>query len=284
MKNLISAKELISKLENNEDMVLLDCRFNLLDRSYGALAYRRGHIKGAYVVDVDKDLSAPITEHGGFNPLADPEELAAKLEKMGIDNDTYIVAYDEGDLNGPSKLMYQLMYMGIKNVDVLNGGLPAFVKAGGTLEKEVPAADCTDKKINVELDNNMMVDMEYIKSKIYDPDTIIIDSRSNERYQGIVEPAYKKAGHIPSAKNYFFNDILNKNFEDGSYKDLDFLKKHFEKLINTDKEIILSCGSGIAACVNGLALRQFDVPHKIYPGSFSDWISYDENKIMTGEE
>lgn len=189
MKNLISATDLIKKLENNEDMVLIDCRFDLIDRGYGARAYKMGHIKGAYILDVDKDLSAPITEHGGFNPLANPEELAAKLEKMGIDNDTYIVTYDEGDLNGPSKLMYQLMYMGIKNVDVLDGGLPAFVHAGGKLESKIPEANHTDKKITLNLDKNTMVDMEYVKERLYDPNTIIIDSRSNERYQGIVEPA-----------------------------------------------------------------------------------------------
>lgn len=284
MKNLISAENLISKIQSGEPIVLLDCRFNLMDRGYGALAYRRGHIIGAHLIDVDKDLSAPITEHGGFNPLADPEILSKKLEKMGIDNDSYIVTYDEGDLNGASKLMYQLMYMGIKNVDVLDGGLPAFIKAGGTLVTEIPAEDYTDKKIVLDLDENMMVDMEYVKKRLYSPDTIIIDSRSNERYQGIVEPAYKKAGHIPSAKNYFFNDILNSDFSNGSYKDIEFLKEHFKDLIDTDKEIILSCGSGIAACVNGLALKQLGVPHKIYPGSFSDWISYDENEIMTGEE
>ena len=106
-----------------------------------------------------------------------------------------------------------------------------------------------------------MVDMEYVKERLYDPNTIIIDSRSNERYQGIVEPAYSKAGHIPSAKNYFFKDILNDNFENGSYKDAEFLKEHFKDLINTDKEIILSCGSGIAACVNGLALKPVSYTH-----------------------
>lgn len=240
MKNLISATDLIKKLENEEDIVLLDCRFNLLDRGYGAMAYLRGHIKGAYLLDVDKDLSAPVTEHGGFNPLADPNELAAKLEKMGIDNNTYVVTYDEGDLNGASKLMYQLMYMGIKNIDVLDGGLPAFIKAGGKLETKVPEANCTDKKISVDLNKDMIVDIDYVKSKLYDPNTIIIDSRSDERYQGIVEPAYHKAGHIPSSKCYFFKDILNDNFENGSYKDMDFLKEHFKELIDSNKEIIFT--------------------------------------------
>ncbi|NJB06866.1 sulfurtransferase, partial [Clostridioides difficile] len=40
----------------------------------------------------------------------------------------------------------------------------------------------------------------------------------------------------------------------------------------------------ISACVNSLALRELDIPHKIYIGSFSDWISYDDNEIKTGQE
>ena len=61
------------------------------------------------------------------------------------------------------------------------------------------------------------------------------------------------------------------------------LKKFFKDLNNYD-EVILSCGSGISACVNSLALRELDIPHKIYIGSFSDWISYDDNEIKTGQE
>ncbi|EQF25414.1 rhodanese-like domain protein [Clostridioides difficile CD160] len=283
MKNIISAKELISKLEQNDNLVIIDCRFDLINRTYGIDSYKKGHIKGSFILDIDKDLSSPTKEHGGKNPLQDPFILKEKLEKMGVDNDTTIVTYDDGDLNGACRLFFQLKHLGLKNVYVLDGGITSFVKEGGELEEKVNIPNCTGKEINPNINDDLVVPMEYVKSKLYKKDTIIIDCRANERYQGLVEPAYSKAGHIPSAKNYFCKDLIKSSFEDGSLKDMEFLKDFFKDL-NTYDEVILSCGSGISACVNSLALRELDIPHKIYVGSFSDWISYDDNEIKTGQE
>ena len=283
MKNIISAKELISKLEKNANLVVIDCRFDLINRTYGIDSYKKGHIKGSFILDIDKDLSSPTKEHGGKNPLQDPLILKEKLEKMGVDNDTTIVTYDDGDLNGACRLFFQLKHLGLKNVYVLDGGITSFVKEGGELEEKVNIPSCTSKEIRPNINNGLVVPMEYVKSKLYKKDTVIIDCRANERYQGLVEPAYSKAGHIPSAKNYFCKDLIKSDFENGSLKDIEFLKKFFKDLNNYD-EVILSCGSGISACVNSLALRELDIPHKIYIGSFSDWISYDDNEIKTGQE
>lgn len=283
MKNIISAKELISKLEQNDNLVIIDCRFDLINRTYGIDSYKKGHIKGSFILDIDKDLSSPTKEHGGKNPLQDPFILKEKLEKMGVDNDTTIVTYDDGDLNGACRLFFQLKHLGLKKVYVLDGGITSFVNEGGKLEEKINIPNCTGKEIKPNINDDLVVPMEYVKSKLYKKDTVIIDCRANERYQGLVEPAYLKAGHIPSAKNYFCKDLIKSNFENGSLKDMEFLKDFFKDL-NTYDEVILSCGSGISACVNSLALRELDIPHKIYVGSFSDWISYDDNEIKTGQE
>lgn len=283
MKNIISAKELISKLEQNDNLVIIDCRFDLINRTYGIDSYKKGHIKGSFILDIDKDLSFPTKEHGGKNPLQDPFILKEKLEKMGVDNDTTIVTYDDGDLNGACRLFFQLKHLGLKKVYVLDGGITSFVNEGGELEEKINIPNCTGKEIKPNINDDLVVPMEYVKSKLYKKDTVIIDCRANERYQGLVEPAYSKAGHIPSAKNYFCKDLIKSNFENGSLKDMEFLKDFFKDL-NTYDEVILSCGSGISACVNSLALRELDIPHKIYVGSFSDWISYDDNEIKTGQE
>ncbi|NMS91329.1 sulfurtransferase [Clostridioides difficile] len=283
MKNIISAKELISKLEQNDNLVIIDCRFDLINRTYGIDSYKKGHIKGSFILDIDNDLSSPTKEHGGKNPLQDPFILKEKLEKMGVDNDTTIVTYDDGDLNGACRLFFQLKHLGLKNVYVLDGGITSFINEGGELEEKVNIPNCIGKEIKPNINDDLVVPMEYVKSKLYKKDTVIIDCRANERYQGLVEPAYSKAGHIPSAKNYFCKDLIKSNFENGSLKDIEFLKDFFKDL-NTYDEVILSCGSGISACVNSLALRELDIPHKIYVGSFSDWISYDDNEIKTGQE
>ena len=48
---------------------------------------------------------------------------------------------------------------------------------------------------------------------------------------------------------------------------------------NKFDEVIVYCGSGITACPNSLALTEVGINHKVYTGSFSDWISYDDNKV-----
>lgn len=283
MKNTISAKELLLKLDNEDNLVIIDCRFDLIDRDYGIKAYKKGHIKGSFLLDIDKDLSSPVQKHGGKNPLQDPSVLKKKLEKMGIDNNTLVVIYDDGDLNGACRLFFQIKHLGIDNVVVLDGGISSFTHHGGTLEEKINIPNSTSKKINMKINNNLIASMDYVKSKLYNPDTIIIDCRENRRYQGIIEPAYSKAGHIPSAKNYYFKDLLKDNFKDGSFKDISFLRSFFLELENY-KEVILYCGSGVSACVNSLVLRELGIEHKVYIGSFSDWISYDSNSIKTGEE
>ncbi len=283
MKNIISAKNLIDILDKDNNLVIIDCRFDLINRTYGIDAYKKGHIPGSFILDLDKDLSKPVQKHGGKNPLQDPYILKEKLEKLGIDNNTTVVTYDDGDLNGASRLFFQLKHLGLEKVYVLDGGVTAYIKSGGILETKINEPKDTEKTLQINVDDNFVVTMDYVKSKLYSDDTVIIDCRSNDRYQGITEPAYEKAGHIPSAKNYFCKNLLNDSFENGSLKDINFLKKHFQEL-NKYNEIILSCGSGISACVDSLALRELDIPHKIYIGSFSDWISYEGNTIMVGEE
>src|SRR5699024_9624239 len=110
--------------------------------------------------------------------------------------------------------------------------------------------------------------------------TILIDSRSPERYAGEVEPLYDKSGHIPGAENYFWKDVLD---EDGAWKSTAVLTSHFKTLDKAD-EIMVSCGSGISACPNIVASKRAGCEDvDLWPRSYSDSISYDENPVESGE-
>jgi thiosulfate/3-mercaptopyruvate sulfurtransferase len=110
---------------------------------------------------------------------------------------------------------------------------------------------------------------------------ILIDSRANDRYQGMNETLDPVGGHIPGAVNYFWKDTQN---ADGSFKSADELAEHFAGL-DKDREIIVYCGSGVTACPNVLALEKAGYEKvRLYAGSWSDWISYEENPVATGEE
>ena len=84
----------------------------------------------------------------------------------------------------------------------------------------------------------------------------------------------------PGAVNYFWMDILEKDDDKLYLKSQNELKKQFAELMDYD-EVIVYCGSGITACPNSLALSEAGIRHKLYVGSFSDWISYDENIVET---
>lgn len=275
MINLVSASWLKENL-NNEKLVILDCRFNLMDKQYGKRSYEEGHIKGAIRVDLETELSSEVKAHGGRHPLPNIQEMKKTFGNMGINNDSIVVAYDEGDLAGPSRLWWILKYLGHDRVYVLNGGINDFKEISGEITQEIKSIEKGDFKVEVKED--MRVNMEYVKERLYKDNIAIIDSRENKRYKGEFEPVDKKAGHIPSALNYFWMDILNNDKDKLNIKSKEELENHFKNLKNYD-EVIVYCGSGITACPNSLALSEVGVKHKVYSGSFSDWISYEENEV-----
>ena len=277
MSNIVNANWLKENV-NNEKLVIVDCRFDLMDKNYGKNSYEKSHIENAVRVDIETQLSAPVTTHGGRHPLPSIEDLKSTFENIGISNDSIVVAYDEGDLSGPARLWWILKYLGHKEVYVLDGGIDSFKEAGG----KVTTKETTVKKGNFEvhLNEDMRVDMEYVKSRLHNKDIAIVDCRDHRRYIGEFEPVDKRAGHIPSALNYFWMDILNKNDDKLTIKSDEDLKKHFKELNNYD-EVIIYCGSGITASPVSLALNEANIPHKLYAGSFSDWISYDDNEVET---
>lgn len=277
MKNIVTPKWLKENLQN-EKLVLVDCRFSLMDKEYGKRSYEESHIKGAVRIDVETELSAPVKEHGGRHPLPNVEELKITFENIGISNDSIVVAYDEGDLSGPARLWWILKYLGHDKVYVLNGGINVFAEIGG--ETNSAKTEIKKGKFEVNPNENMRVNMEYVRERVNKENIAIVDCRENIRYIGEFEPVDKKAGHIPGALNYFWMDILNKNEDRLTIKSEKSLEEHFNKLKDFE-EVIIYCGSGITASPVSLALTEADIDHKLYTGSFSDWISYEENNVDT---
>ena len=272
MSNMVNAKWLKENL-NNDKLVIVDCRFSLMDKEYGKRSYEESHIQGAVRVDIETELSAPVKEHGGRHPLPSVEELKTTFENIGIN--------DEGDLAGPARLWWILKYLGHNEVYVLNGGIKAFEEIGGKTTSESTSVKKGNFELNV--NENIRVDMEYVRERLHKDNVVIVDCRENGRYNGEFEPVDKKAGHIPSALNYFWMNILDKQDDRLTMKKEEDLKEYFNKLNNYD-EVIIYCGSGITASPVSLALTEANIDHKLYAGSFSDWISYEENKVDTIED
>jgi thiosulfate/3-mercaptopyruvate sulfurtransferase len=261
--SLISAAELRTLV--GKTIVVLDCRFNLMDKTQGQSLYRQGHIPGAYYVDLERDLSAAIEIHGGRHPLPNIEHLQIKLRNFGINQHTTVVVYDDSRMAYAARAWWLLKYMGHADVRILNGGFNAWVAMNGAIDRREPGLKQGTFKAFIQPDQT--VTREDI---LTDNSITLIDSREARRYQGLEEPIDPIAGHIPNALNFFWQDITD---EKGFVKPIGWQNDHW-KDVSTKNNLAVYCGSGVTACVNIFSLHLCDIDTKLYPGSWSDWCSY----------
>jgi len=280
MQHIVS-QEWLFEHGTDEFVVIIDCRFvlGMGNAEAGRKAYEQDHIPGAVYIDLEQDLSAPISEHGGRHPLPDMNRFAQIMGSAGISSESKVIVYDDQGGAMASRLWWMLQYAGHTQVFVLDGGYSKWKAAGYPVTDEPPAVH--EAVFVPKLQSSMLVSMEEVKERIGRPGTVLVDSREERRYLGLEEPIDAVAGHIPSAKNYFWKQSLN---EQGSWKDAAALREQFAELQKAD-EVIVYCGSGVTACPNVLAMKEAGLPNvKLYSGSWSDWISYKDNPIATGEE
>lgn len=260
----------------DEHVRIIDCRFDLANPNWGREQYNEAHILGALYFDLDKDLSSPVTQHGGRHPLPNIEAFVQKLSQAGIDERTTVVAYDSQGGAMASRLWWLLTYLGHDKVYVLNGGFPAWKEQKFEVTNDIPVF--ASKTFVPSIQHDIVVTMAELQEKINkQADITLIDSREPRRYEGLEEPVDKVAGHIPTAQNYFWKAGVT---EFGAFKGQSEQEERFMHL-DKKKETIVYCGSGVTACPNVLALKMAGFTNvKLYAGSWSDWISYPENSIV----
>lgn len=275
MNNLIDI-EYLKKHLHDEEVVIVDCRFNLADPEQGREDYRADHISGAFFLDLATDLSGEVLSHGGRHPLPKVESFIETIEAIGIDNTKHVIAYD--DQNGPfaARLWWLLKYLGHNKVSVLNANYSLWKESGYSISKDIPLKNKVEFNANIQTD--MIIELDQVKEIAGKDSYKLIDSRAPRRYRGEVEPIDLKAGRIPGAENYFWEDIMTNN---GLMKSNEALEKHFSSL-EDDENIVVYCGSGVTGSVNILALDNLGKKAKLYPGGWSDWSSYEDNKVEIG--
>lgn len=271
--NLVEPEWLAEHL-NNPNIVVVDCRFSLMEPAKGQQQYEAGHIPGAYYLDLNQDLSSPVQAHGGRHPLPDWEKFTQKLEEIGVfsaspSGATLVIAYDDSRYAFASRLWWLLKYLGHDAVAVLNGGLQGWQRQGYSLSQEIPAPKAG--LFTAKPQSDWIVDIDEVRQRKDQPGVLLIDSREPARYRGEQEPIDPVAGSIPGAVNYFWQAVSE---EDGQMKDASSLSEHWSALEKAD-EVIVYCGSGVTACVNLLSQAVAGKPlGKLYVGGWSDWCSY----------
>ncbi|MDN9009842.1 sulfurtransferase [Brevibacillus laterosporus] len=275
---MVQADWLYERL-NDPSIVILDCRFILGQPDLGRADYDAGHIPGAVYISLESDLSGQKTEqgHGGRHPLPSTSAMEALFSRIGIDQHTTVVAYDGDDLAMAARLWWMLRYVGHERVYVLDGGYAAWNRANYPTSTEILNRKPRSFTANVQSDM-LLTKNEVVQRESSTP---LLDSRAPERYRGDMEPLDSKAGHIPGATCFFYKNTLQ---ADGTLKTKEQLQNYFGELLQQE-QIIVYCGSGVTACVNLLALMRAGRPDaKLYGGSWSDWSSYPDSPVATGDE
>ena len=279
-----SVNELRSALDGGEDVVLLDVRSHSSDPDpdLGRRRWIESRIPGAAFLDMTTAIAGPVRDDGvgGRNPMPTPEAFLDGLNGAGARSGARIVAYDQRMEGVAARVWWIGRELGI-SIEVLEGGLDAWVAAGAAVESGEPAQrpavgdlacpEGIDPDAPVGSDGRRTVTADDLLSPA--SDILLLDVRGSSRYRGDEEPLDPIGGHIPGAVN-----VPNVG-DDGSPTPPDVLAG----LVAHPGDVVASCGSGVSACLMLLRLAEAGRDDALlYPGSWSEWVALG-NPYATGD-
>jgi thiosulfate/3-mercaptopyruvate sulfurtransferase len=267
---LISTDVLAEHLVN-PSWLIADCRYNLNDEAWGRSQYETAHIPGAVFVDVAHELAARRTGTNGRHPLPPIEDMAATFGRLGIGDDTQVIAYDQEAGAFASRLWWMLRYLGHDAVAVLDGGFARWTREArpvrGGADTRRPAG------FTPRLRKEMHVTVDEALAHLGDPSVLLIDARSPDRYAGKPDPLDTIYGHIPGARNRYYRQNVT---DAGTMRSGRELRTDFENVLagSPSSQVVMYCGSGITACHNLLAMEHAGLRGaRLFAGSWSEWES-----------
>ena len=278
-RTLIAPRELAPQI-TNEQWAIVDCRFDLTDTGKGEQQYLEAHVPGARYAHLDRDLSGEKTGANGRHPLPGAEQMRDRFGALGIAPGTQIVAYDADSGMYAARLWWMLRFMGHEAVAVLDGGFARWVREGhpvrGGREVWRPATFVGAPR------EAWTLDAETILSGLADDARVLVDARADGRFRGENETLDRVAGHIPGARNHFFQRNLT---DEATFKPPAELRDLWQATLARvpASDSVMYCGSGVTACHNLLALEHAGLAGaKLYPGSWSEWSSDPSRPVETG--
>jgi len=210
------------------------------------------------------NLSSPLP-----HTMPNAEHFQQQARNLGICSDTQIIVYDDQGLFSSARAWYMFKAMGHQNVAVLDGGLPAWHESGFPVSP-APLSPIESGNFIAKFNKESFCTGQFISQQLNSGENLVIDARANARFEGKVSEPRKgiRRGHIPNSVNLPFNDLLI----NGELLPKNLLIEKFKEINSQDKPMLMSCGSGVTACVLALVAEicgyeQF----KVYDGSWSEW-------------
>lgn len=257
-----------------------DPRVVILDASIFPINRDDEIIPGARNMDIDVAFSDQTT--GLPHSMPSAEQFQNEAQALGINSDSVIVVYDSMGLYSAARAWWMFKAMGHNAITVLDGGLPAWKRAGYKVaSKRLRNQSYPQGNFVAHPQPDMYVTADEVERSIVENKAAVVDARSEERFVGTTpEPrAHVRAGHIPGAVNLPFADLL----DDGCLRSKQELEALISKAMGPYDRMITSCGSGITACILNLAAEFIGKKnHVVYDGSWTEWGSSNDYPIAAG--
>jgi len=264
---LVSTEWLAERIDA-PDIRVADASWYLPDAERDAQAeYRAAHIPRAVFFDIDylSDEKNPLP-----HMLAPAPKFASRMRKLGLGDGNLIVVYDGAGIYSAARAWWMLRAMGHADVAVLDGGLPKWRHEGRPVEDM--EAQPFPRHFTPRANHALVRDFEQMKANLTTRERQVIDARSATRFRGEeAEPRPGvRPGHIPGSINIAYRELTN---ADGTLKQAGELQALYKaRGIDIREPIVTTCGSGITAAIELLALTVAGAKDAaLYDGSWAEW-------------
>lgn len=261
------------------DIVVLDASWYLPAQGRDAEAeYRAAHVPGAIRFDLDamSDTESPLP-----HMMPRPEVFSSRMRALGVGDGAQVVVYDGMGLFSAPRVRWMLQTFGMRDVKILEGGLPAWIAAGYPTE-DGEGRPRDRRHFTARLDNGAVADAGDIARALAGGSVQVVDARSGPRFRGEeAEPRPGvRPGHMPGARNLHYAALQ----ANGRLRDEASLRAAMaEAGVDLARPVITTCGSGVTAAIVALALETLGRPPRaLYDGSWSEWGADPARPVETG--
>ena len=269
MNQLVST-EWLSK--NLDKVKILDASWHLPNIKRNALEeYKLSHISNSIFFDIDKNSNQSVNLPHMLPSRKDWEIIVSNL---GINNSDHIIVYDNSDVFSACRVWYNFLYFGHNPnlISVLDGNFQKWKNENCLTSNEVKKINISNYTANENL--QLVLSKDQIIKNIISKKFQLIDARGEQRFLGLQPEPRKelKSGNIKGSKNLPFQELINIK-EGRTFKKREELIKIFrERQILLDQEMAFTCGSGVTACILGLANSIISGKKPtIYDGSWAEY-------------
>src|SRR5215203_1633533 len=161
-----------------------------------------------------------------------------------------------------------LDYLGLGGrTSILDGGLPAWCAAGKPVIAEVfePLKGTLTSRLN----KNLVVDTDWVKNNLTNPDVRILDARAPQFYSGTEKGRMPRAGRIPGAQNIPFSSLVEES--NNKFKPASVLRELFNQAdVKPKTSVATYCHIGQHASLLYFVARYLGYDAHLYDGSFEE--------------